>query len=329
MRRRYRAFGEVLESDVPLPGLHEVPDAVLPTCFLSVESGPPPEHGGAEVGAEDIAYGAHVRLLSLSQSQFRLVYSDTGVFEVSAADRRIRWWPGAACDHQIAAMDILGRVFATLLHAEGTITLHASAVAIDGNAIGFMAPKHHGKSTMAAALTYAGARLVSDDALAVLRGVPVRCAPGVPSVRLRQGSAAHFPRTRDTAPADLAGWRVIDTLSPEQVEVEPIALAALYELVPVGSDSGGVARRVPMRGVEAMLTLTRYAKMGALLGDRAGHDHVSRVVEVLSVVPVYTLEYVRDLDCLDEVVRTIVSWHATAREPGESQAAPPITPDLV
>lgn len=329
MRRRYRAFGEVLESDVPLPGLHEVAAEVPPTCFLSVESGPPADDGGVEVGAEDIAYGAHVRLLRLTPSRFRLIYSDTGVFDVSAAGRRIRWWPRAGCDQQIAAMDILGRVFATLLHADGTITLHASAVAIGASAIGFMAPKHYGKSTLAAALTYAGARLVADDALAVLRGAPVRCAPGVPSVRLRQGSAAHFPRTQHTAAHDLAGWRVIDTLSPEQVALEPVPLAALYELAPADSDALPVARRVPMGGVDALLTLTRYAKMGALLGDREGHDHVSRVVDVLGVVPVYTLAYVRDLQRLDEVVRTVVSWHGVGCEPSAGLAPVPITPDPV
>ena len=52
--------------------------------------------------------------------------------------------------------------------AEGAVTLHASAVAVDGAAIGFMAPKFHGKSTLAAAMTYVGAHLVSDDALAIL-----------------------------------------------------------------------------------------------------------------------------------------------------------------
>lgn len=310
--KRYRAFGRVLESEFRLGELHEIPvDDRAPEWRLVLADGLPPEAPDASlIGTEDIAYGATVTLTLLRPGEFRLVYSDTGTFDLSAPRGEIRWWRSPTCDDDLAAMDILGRVLATLLHAEGAVTLHASAVAIDGVAIGFMAPKFHGKSTLAAAMTYVGAHLVSDDALAILPGAPVRCVPGVPSVRLREESAAHFPRTKGVQAPDLPRWRVVDMLPGDQVALQPLPLAALYVLSPRPSDEATEpVRRVTLGSIDAILALSRFAKMGALLGDREGQHHVSRVIDVVSTVPVYTLEIVRDLQQLEQVTATIAGWH--------------------
>ena len=64
--------------------------------------------------------------------------------------------PEVALDAAVA--DLTSRVLALALHAGGVFTLHASAVSIDGGGIAFLAPKHHGKSTLCSALVLAGAR---------------------------------------------------------------------------------------------------------------------------------------------------------------------------
>ena len=172
--KRYHAFGRVLESAVPLGELHEVAadDAPVGWRLLLADGSPPDCPQAIAIGHEEIAYGGTVSLALLKEGEYMLTYSDTGVFDLSAPEGVIRWWRPEGCDMDLAAMDILGRVLATILHAEGTVTLHASAVAVDGVAIGFLAPKFHGKSTLAAAMTYVGAQLVSDDALAILPGTP-------------------------------------------------------------------------------------------------------------------------------------------------------------
>jgi len=310
--RRYRAFGREMYSDVPLSELHEVPDdGNRPAWQLMMASGEPPTVPSMQhIGTEEIAYGATVRLDQLTPGAFRLTYSDTGVFDLSASTGEIRWWRAAGCDDDLAAMDILGRVMATMLHAEGAVTLHASAVAIDGAAVGFMAPKFTGKSTLAAAMTYEGAQLVSDDALAILPGSPIRCVPGVPSVRLREESAAHFPRTRELQAPDLPRWRVVDTLHGDKVALQPMPLAALYVIVPSPTgESNEAVRREPLGSIDAIIALSRFAKMGALLGNREGQLHVSRVVDVVASVPVYQLFVVRDLQQLHQVTHTIAGWH--------------------
>lgn len=310
--RRYRAFGRVVESDHPLAELHEVaPDGNPAAWRLMIADGSPPEVAGAtRIGTEEIAYGATVSLDLLRAGEYRLTYSDTGTFDLSAPTGEMRWWPSGTCDYDLASMDILGRVMATMLHAEGAVTLHASAVAIEGAAIGFMAPKFTGKSTLAAALTYEGAQLVSDDALAILPGSPIRVVPGVPSVRLREESAAHFPRTRELRAPDLPRWRVVDTMQGEQVASQPLPLAALYVIASkMPAEASAPARRVPLGSIDAIVALSHFAKMGALLGDREGQRHVSRVVDVVASVPVYTLELVRDLQQLHAASHAIAAWH--------------------
>lgn len=317
--KRYHAFGRVLESAVPLGELHEVAaDDVSVGWRLLLADGAPPECPQAiAIGHEEIAYGGTVSLALLKEGEYRLTYSDTGVFDLSAPEGVIRWWRPEGCDMDLAAMDILGRVLATILHAEGTVTLHASAVAVDGVAIGFLAPKFHGKSTLAAAMTYVGAQLVSDDALAILPGTPIRCVPGVPSMRLREEAAAHFPRTKGMqVPEDIGRWRVIDMLQLDQVALQPLPLDALYVLSPRQPGETTVpVQRTALGSLDSLLALTRFAKMGTLLGDREGQRHISRVVDVVASVPVYTLELVRDLEQLGDVTRTIAEWHRRPSEP--------------
>jgi hypothetical protein len=119
-RTRYRAFGRVLESELRLGELHEIPlDARAPEWRLLLADGSPPEVPGATlIGTEDIAYGATVSLLLLRPGEYRLVYSDTGTL-TCRRHWEIRWWRSPTCDDDLAAMDILGRVLATMLHAEG------------------------------------------------------------------------------------------------------------------------------------------------------------------------------------------------------------------
>jgi hypothetical protein len=62
---------------------------------------------------------------------------------------------------------ILGPSLALVLHQRGLFILHASAIAINGAAVAFMASHGGGKSTMAAVLRARGYTVVSDDVAAV------------------------------------------------------------------------------------------------------------------------------------------------------------------
>lgn len=93
--------------------------------------------------------------------------------------------PSPELDERLLRLLLLGPVLAVLLHQRGHLLLHASAVAVAGEAILFLGSSGRGKSTMAAALRARGHGLVTDD-VAVLRAEesPPMVYPGFPQLKL-------------------------------------------------------------------------------------------------------------------------------------------------
>lgn len=92
-----------------------------------------------------------------------------------------------AVDIDVAKLVLPNTVLAVLIGQAGDMTLHASAVVIEGQVLAFCGPSTFGKTTCAAALGLAGASAVTDDLLRVelSAGNPITCYPGVPEFRLR------------------------------------------------------------------------------------------------------------------------------------------------
>ena len=310
----YSVFGGCLHSEVELPELR--PARPAPADWtVRVASRPADPGAGRELlGEEEILNGAVLRLRRLDEGGFRLEYSDSGVFDVSGDGSAITWHPGPDARVEFARTDLMGRVLSTSLHAAGALALHASGAAIDGRAVGFLAPKFFGKSTLAIAMTYAGAALITDDTLAVIPGVPPLCIPGVHSVRLRSQSAAHFPRTRESSPTETSRGRVVDELPESMLMRERAPLSALYLLNPVPpAGAPAAAVRELMSPTRAAFAVLPHARMGGLFRAAEAATNFDRVAAVVRETPVYTLNVVRDLARVGEVAEQIVGWHrATA-----------------
>lgn len=307
----YAVFGGRLWSDLEFPELR--PAAPGPaTWTLRTRRQPAPDAPDATLlGDEEFPmYNSSLRLLRGGDG-FRLEYSDSGTFDVSANGRDIVWYPpdrDVVLD--LVRMDVVGRVLATSLHAAGAIALHASAVAIAGRGAAFLAPKFFGKSTLALALTYAGARLITDDTLGVIPGTPALCIPGVHSVRLRSESAARFTRTNGTPPP-VEGGRVVGELSDDQLMTDRVPLAALYLLSPVERDKAAEpARRIPLPSMQGTMAVLAHAKMGSLFRQMEAAANFERAAAVSSTVPIYQLDIVRDLEQIDAVTAQIIAWHS-------------------
>jgi hypothetical protein len=262
------------------------------------------------LGEEEILTGATLRLLRRTDGGYRLDYTDTGVFDVSGDGREIVWHRGGDARIEFARTDLMGRVLSTSLHAAGALALHASGAAIDGRAVGFLAPKFFGKSTLAIAMTYAGAQLITDDTLAVFPGAPPVCIPGVHSVRLRSQSAAHFPRTKDSSPTEHSRGRVIDELAETMLMRGRAPLAALYILNPVPPEEASAAvERTLLPATPATFAVLPHARMGGLFRTAEAATNFDRVAAIVGATPVYTLSVVRDLARVGEVAAQIVAWH--------------------
>lgn len=303
----YRVFGVGVQCAFELPELK--PSILRHSGGWRVESHwetPPAE--GLEPTGTDVVYGSVRVRSSVSQDLARLAFDDTGTFDVVPSARLIRWHRGA--DSNVAAVraDLLGRVLAMAVHHEGALVLHASAVSIDDAVVAFLGPKQAGKSTLAMALVGRGARLVTDDTLAVrFQGDQAVVDPGVQRVRLWPDSA----RAVGAAATSRDGAKpTIDDLAPDSCEDMARPLVACYVLHSVPGGQGFVRRQ--LGNVHAAITGVTSSKLGALAGGRLAVEVLDRSTRLARLVPVYAANVPRDLSVLSRVASAVMRWHGTS-----------------
>jgi hypothetical protein len=302
----YQLFGGVLRSDLVFPELTPARDG-NPSWTLSSHNAAVTTAISSALGTEPVDPGVSVALFAVRDS-LRLVFDDTGMFEISPDATTIRWYPPASPDLGAVRKDVLGRVIALCLQQRGVVVLHGSAVQMGSVAVAFLAPKYHGKSTTAAALIESGARPLSDDIVAVTLGNPPSVLPGAPVVNLWKDSADQLVR----APSGAAPHPV-----EQKVQIEwdrapnsaPVPLAAVYMLSPVRALGTSRIRREQLGGVHAALALLGQSKVGALIGVERRGALLQRLSDLADRVPVYRLEVPRDLARISELTSEIRSWH--------------------
>jgi hypothetical protein len=304
----YQVFGGVLRSELEFPELDPATRGE-PDWTLTVTTAPAPDVPlGDPLGEDKVDQGVMVRSFATPQG-FRRVYDDTGVFDVTAGGREVRWHRPESADLEAGRLDVLGRVLALALHASGWLSLHGSAVAMAEGAVAFLAPKGNGKSTLAFALLRGGAALMTDDTVVIGKGAPPTVRPGVQSVRLFRDSAAWL-----SAPAPIAGTSDVKAtfgqLSDDARRLTRAPLAALYllESVPAGTIAEPLERH-RLEGPEAVFALLGQTKIGALLGGAEAPTVFASVVALAEGSPIYKLRVARDYERLGTVVERIMGWH--------------------
>lgn len=303
----YFVFGGCFRSELPFPELRPHPGG-QPVWTLRRVAVPPLSGDGALLGEDRVPGSMHVRLFKLPDG-FRLVYNDSGSFDIPAGGSEILWCPGPDANEDAVRLDVIGYGFATAFHAAGTLCLHGSAVGLESGGVAFIAPKLHGKSTLAHALTHAGARLVTDDALPVSIGPPAVLRPGIHQLRLRSDSVAHLI-AGEPPRAGYGGKHVVTDLEEERLALAPIPLSAIYVLSPVRPDGGTPAvQRDRLPPLQATLALVHQTKGGCLLGKTEAAVLLDRAGDLARTVPVYRLRVVRDFSCLDLVIEQLFAWH--------------------
>jgi hypothetical protein len=304
----YQVFGGVLRSELGFPELDPAARGEPDWTLTVTTTAAPDVPLGDPLGEDKVDQGVMVRSYATPMG-FRLVYDDTGVFDVTSGGREIRWHRPESADLEAGRLDVLGRVLALALHASGWLSLHGSAVAMADGAVAFLAPKGNGKSTLAFALMRAGAALMTDDTVVIGRGVPATVRPGVQSVRLFQDSAAWL-----SAPAPIAGTSDVKAtfgqLSEDARRLTRAPLAALYllESVPAGTIAEPLERQ-RLEGPEAVFGLLGQTKIGALLGGAEAPTVFASVVALAEGCAIYKLRVTRDYERLGSVVDRILGWH--------------------
>ncbi len=247
----YSIYGLTLHSNRELPGL--VVSATTTASQLVLELGAIPEAITrfekiepawyiSDNQAEDEDPNLSVWQLS-EKDYFWLTYSDGIEFVLSATHPQL-WarWP----DHESlesAATYLLGPVLGFWLRLRGVACLHASAVAIEGQAVLFLGTSGAGKSTTAAALAQLGYPVLSDDLTALTeQGDGFVVQPGYSGLRLWSDSAQTLFDSAEALPRLVPAhldWdkRYLDLRQPGyRFQSEPLPLGAIYLLDERGSE---------------------------------------------------------------------------------------------
>jgi hypothetical protein len=190
----------------------------------------PPTAEGAEPG---------FRFLRLADRDLIRV---TGSGDIHVLDRALIFHLRNPAHLFLVEIILLGLGMAFWLERGGQATLHASAVALQGNAVAFVGVGGMGKSSMAAHLVANGDELITEDLLRVVRREGLyRAEPAAAQFRLWPESAAQL----------VADW----------VELEQPHPGFSKRKLPVGPDGVGTfaAGSVPLR---AVYVLNRTATIG-------------------------------------------------------------------
>lgn len=186
-----------------------------------------------------------------------------------------------------------------MLRLRGTLSLHASAVAVDGEAIVIAGNPGAGKSTTAAAFAKRGAVVITEDVAPVIWIDDRPCiAPGYPRIRLWDDSATtlfgELPPLTPTWPK-----RFLDVTEQFAERAYPIAKIVILE------ERAAHAAQRRLSGHEAAIALLRNASMTDALEDSMRERELSQVTRLAGDVPVIAANAPDDLRRTGELLDLI------------------------
>ena len=174
MTYSYRAFGYSILSNVSIPGL--VPAAPR-DAEIRIELGVRPPDS-SRWNSEELTFESSIfsdsgkpvmRIYSANAGRLtHIAYEDGVEFWFEEKGERVwGYWPESLALGD-AVSYLLGPVFGLMMRLRGVVCLHASAVAMNEQAVLFMGESGSGKSTTAAVLAAQGCGLISDDIVPIV-----------------------------------------------------------------------------------------------------------------------------------------------------------------
>ncbi|MCG3207740.1 MAG: hypothetical protein FOGNACKC_01340 [Anaerolineae bacterium] len=294
----YIAYGLRIQSVVPLPEL--IPDATVAGQYktdVMIRFG--------KINPASLGPKQAFRQIYADNQLIRLSWPGIGLFLIRNG-REIIIDPAPGVDECVLRLFILGSTLAMLLHQRGdTAVLHASTVAIAGQAIAFVGAKGAGKSTMAATLYQRGHTLLTDDILAInLGSARPMVLPGYPHLKLWPDTIASMGHRPESLPRlrpelEKRGYRVANRFAST-----PVPLKGIFVL-----GRGPELKIEPLRPHDALINLLPHwygARFGPDLLQALGvSTHFQQCVALVKQVSICGLESPDHLPALPEVARCI------------------------
>ena len=245
----YSICGLAIRSDRPLQIPPTAPAPGAPALAFSwphALPAPEPAHWFRDM---PLPNGAPWLRIARTPAGFWLRFHAKADFLVSPAGDHVACRPAPATPPDSVERHLLDQVLPFLIARRGHTVIHGSAVALHGLALAFCGPSGRGKSTLATAFVNRGARILTDDCLA-LQPAPAGflVLPSYPGVRLWEDSFEQLaPGAPSTPVSHYSAKRRLALPA-----ADPVPLRRLFFL-----DSGPSFRIAPLGGAQLFQTLSR------------------------------------------------------------------------
>jgi hypothetical protein len=302
MRYRYRAYGLVFASSVPIPemapiGREESSWSRPPD--VTVTTGEVPQHL-----REPLRSGEHHEA---NAHQLLLRIKGVGRYLVTRGEQIIIEPQPEATDHEVRVF-LLGSCLGALLHQRGYLVLHASGIGTHRGAVLFAGASGAGKSTLLAEMLRRGHLMMVDDVCAVTvagEAHPI-VVPSYPRTRLWGETAGRLAIDVSGLTRTRPNMDKYERQVAKQFWDSPAPLARLYHLVGSNGDELSLRELGPVEAFQTVLNNTYRPVLLDSMARRDSHfdlasqlSRASAVVRVTRPTGTFQLEELADLILMD------------------------------
>ena len=216
--------------------------------------------------------------------------------------------PYSGVEERLLRLPLLGAVLAVLLHQRGFLSLHASAVEINGGAVVFLGGRGWGKSTLAATLYARGHQLIADDLVGLDIGSTRHpmVLPGFPQLKLLpEAAASALGDDPETLPRVAIGYEKRARRGIDRFSDKSLPLKGIYEL-----SKGSDLELKPLQPQEAIIQVianSYIARVASQLLQGRGRtsSHFLQCTSLINNVPVYRIERPQSLALVPAVAQLV------------------------
>lgn len=284
----YRLHGLTVRSELDLPEPTGPPsDPDLELLWDGTSDTPVPEMAddNEEVLAQSRGHDQFLYRMSKLDQSIAVEFPGICRFTIDHDLRLVRARRDPDGSQPLASILAAGHLMAFLLALRGICVLHASSVTIDGMGVGIIGSAGMGKSSLAALLCSAGARLVTDDVLRIeVEADPPLTVRGSSYLRLRPQAwpildlFEEIPDTEKTTDGRLA------VFPRRAAETAPLNAVLIPRR---GTDRDLTVER--LSGAEALWMLIQYPRIYGWRSEEVLSRSFQQLADLVGKVPVVAL----------------------------------------
>jgi hypothetical protein len=245
---------------------------------------------------------------------YYLEFPGLAVFAVTPTTNEVRCLPRSGVTNSTLQHLFQDQILPRLFSHQGSLLLHAAAIAIEDAAVLIMGSGGLGKSTLTASFGLAGFPVVADDCVALTYDdTQVEVSGIYPGLRLWSDSMAalalheqDFPLVSDYN----SKRRISETGTQFHFSEGKHPLRAVYLLLPPGDLSEIIIERItPQAGLIRLVENSFHLD----IGDRSAMQRMfEALTRIVSQVPLFRLQYPRRYEQLPAIRTSIINHQSAA-----------------